>query len=162
MVKGQIVPDDETSSESCLHFEIHDLVQEQVEEQEKFDLAALAANLEEAGTWYYVVDCTTCKAVIPFKHAPEDQQILTFPTMTVRCLHCHTDHTYTPDLISRRKAAAPSEIFKEDRPSFDAGGSDREASPDQREDRGVGDSGGASVLIVRSPTSVLHCGVIIS
>jgi hypothetical protein len=146
MVKGQIVPDDETSSESCLHCEIHDLVQEQVEGQEKFDLAALAANLEEAETWYYVVDCATCKAVIPFKHAPEDEEILSFPTMRVRCLHCHTDHTYTPDLISHRKAAAPSEIFKEDRPSFDAGGSDREASPDQREDRGVGDSGGGVII----------------
>jgi hypothetical protein len=38
MLKGQIVPDDETSSESCPHCEIHDLVQEQVEGQEKFDL----------------------------------------------------------------------------------------------------------------------------
>jgi hypothetical protein len=140
MVKGQIVRGDETSSESCLHCEIHDLVQEQV------DLAALAANLEEAGTWYYVIDCATCKTVIPFKHAPEDEEILSFPTMRVRCLHCHTDHTYAPDLISHRKAAAPSEIFKEDRPSFDAGGSDREASPDQREDRGVGVSGGRVIL----------------
>ena len=108
MVKDQIVPDDETSSESCPHCEIHDLVQEQVEGQEKFDLVDLAGNLEETGTWYYVVDCTTCKAVIPFKHAPEDEQILSFPTMRVRCLHCHTDHTYAPDLISHRKAAAPS------------------------------------------------------
>ena len=142
MVRGQIVPDDETSSENCLGSESNDLVQEHVEGQEKFDLVALAANLEEAGTWYYVVDCATCKAVIPFKHAPEDEQILSFPTMRVRCLHCHTDHTYAPDLISHRKAAAPSEIFKGDRPSFDAGGDDREASPDQQEDRGVGDSGG--------------------
>jgi hypothetical protein len=140
MVKGQIVRGDETSSESCLHCEIHDLVQEQV------DLAALAANLEEAGTWYYVIDCATCKTVIPFKHAPEDEGILSFPTMRVRCLHCHTDHTYAPDLISHRKAAAPSEIFKEDRPSFEAGGGDREASPDQQKDRGVGDSGERVVL----------------
>jgi hypothetical protein len=50
MVKGQIVPDEETASESCLHCENHDLVQEQVEGQEKFDLAALTASLEEAGT----------------------------------------------------------------------------------------------------------------
>jgi hypothetical protein len=57
MVKGQIVPDDERSSESCPHCEINDLVQEHVEGQEKLRLAALAANLEEAGTWYYVVDC---------------------------------------------------------------------------------------------------------
>jgi hypothetical protein len=146
MVKGQIVPDDETSLESCLQCESHDLVQEQVEGQEKFDLGALAANLEEARTWYYVVDCTTCKAVIPFKHAPEDEKILSFPTMRVRCLHCHTDHTYAPDLISHRKAAGPSEIFKEDRPSFDAGGGDREASPDQQEDPGVGDSGVRVIL----------------
>jgi hypothetical protein len=145
MVKGQIVPDDETLSESCLHREIHDLVQEQVEGQEKFDLVVSAANLEEARTWYYVVDCTMCKAIIPFKHAPEDEEILSFPTMRVRCLHCHADHTYAPDLISHRKAAAPSESFK-DRPSFDAGGGDREASPDQQEDRGVGDSGGRVVL----------------
>jgi hypothetical protein len=130
MVKGQIVPDDERSSESCLHGEINDLVQEHVEGQEKFDLVALAANLEEAGTWYYVVDCATCKAVIPFKHAPDDEPILRFPAMRVRCVHCHTDHSYAPDLISHRKAAAPSGIFKGDRPSSDAGDGDREASRD--------------------------------
>jgi hypothetical protein len=145
MVKGRIVPQDESSSERCLHCEINDLVQEHVEGQEKLDLVALSENLEEAETWYYVVDCTTCKAVIPFKHAPEDEQILSFPTMRVRCLHCHTDHTYTPDLISHRKAAAPSQIFKGDRISFDAGDGDREASLDQQEDRGV-DSGGRVLL----------------
>jgi hypothetical protein len=84
MVKGQIVPDDERSSESCPHCEINDLVQEHVEGQ--------AANLEEAVTWCYVVDCAMCKAVIPFKHAPEDEPILRFPTMRVRCLHCHGSH----------------------------------------------------------------------
>ena len=42
MVKGQIVPDDERSSESCLHCEISDPVQEHVEGQEKFDLARRA------------------------------------------------------------------------------------------------------------------------
>jgi hypothetical protein len=63
MVKGQIVPNDETSSESCPHCEIHDLIQEQVEGQGKFDLVDLAANLEKVGTWYYVVDCATCKGV---------------------------------------------------------------------------------------------------
>jgi hypothetical protein len=143
MVKGQIVPDDERSSESCLHCEINDLVQEHVEGQEKFDLVALAANLEEARTWYYVVDCATCKAVIPFKHAPEDEPILPFPTMRVRCLHCHADHTYA---LSHRKAAAPSGIFKGDRPSSDAGDGDREASRDRQEDRGVGDPGGRVIL----------------
>jgi hypothetical protein len=146
MVKGQIVPDDERSSESCLHGEINDLVQEHVEGQEKFDLVALAANLEEAGTWYYVVDCATCKAVIPFKHAPEEEPILCFPTMRVRCLHCHTDHTYAPDLISHRKAVAPIGIFKGDRPSSDPGDGDRQASRDRQEDRGIGDSGGRVIL----------------
>jgi hypothetical protein len=66
--------------------------------------------------------------------------------MRVRCLHCHTDHTYTPDLISHRKAAGPSEIFKEDRPSFAAGGGDREASPNQQEHRDGGNSGGRVIL----------------
>jgi hypothetical protein len=146
MVKGQIVPDDKRSSESCPHCEINDLVQEDVEGQEKFRHVALAANLEEAGTWYYVVDCATCKAVIPFKHAPEDEPILCFPTMKVRCYQCRTDHTYAPDLISHRKAAAPSGIFKGDRPSSDAGDGDREASRDRQEDRGVGDSGGRVIL----------------
>jgi hypothetical protein len=69
------VPQDEHSAESCLHCEINDLVQKHVEGQEKVDTADLAANLEEAGTWYYVVDCAACKAVIPFKHAPEDEPI---------------------------------------------------------------------------------------
>jgi hypothetical protein len=138
------VPQDERSSESCLPCEINDLVQEHVEGQENVDLAASAANLEEA--WYYVVDCTICKAVIPFKHAPENEPIVRFPTMRVRCVHCHTDHTYAADLISHRKAAAPRGIFKRDRPSPDAGGGDREASRDQQEDRGVGDSGGRVIL----------------
>jgi hypothetical protein len=145
MVKGQNVPDNERSSES-LHCEINGLVQEHVEDQKKFDLVALPENLEEAKTWYYVVDCTTCEAVIPFKHAPEDEQIFSFPTMRVRCLHCHTDHTYTHDLISHRKATAPSQSFKGDRPSFDTGDGDREASLDQQEDRGVGGSGGRVIL----------------
>ena len=90
MVKGQVVPQDESSSESCLHCEINDLVQEHIEGQEKVDLVALAANLEEAATWFYVVDCATCKAVIPFKHAPEGEPIVCFPTMTVRCFQCHS------------------------------------------------------------------------
>jgi hypothetical protein len=45
MLKGQIVPDDERSSESCLRREINDLVREHVEDQEKFDLVALPENL---------------------------------------------------------------------------------------------------------------------
>ena len=106
----------------------------------------MTANLEEAGTWYYVVDCAICKAVVPFKHAPEDEPIVRFPTMRVRCFHCHTDHTYASDLISHRKTAAPREIFKRDRPPSHAGDGDREASRDRQEDRAVGDSGGRVIL----------------
>jgi hypothetical protein len=76
-------------------------------------LASMTANLEEAGTWYYVVDCAICNAVVPFKHAPEDEPIVRFPTMRVRCFHCHTDHTYASDLISRRKTAAHAKFSKE-------------------------------------------------
>jgi hypothetical protein len=109
-------------------------------------LAGMTANLEEAGTWYYVVDCAICNAVVPFKHAHEDEPIVRFPTMRVRCFHCHTDHTYAADLISRRKTAAPREIFKRDRPPSHAGDGDREASRDRQEDRGVGASGGRVIL----------------
>jgi hypothetical protein len=42
------VPQDERSSESCLHCEINDLVQERVEQHEKVDLVALAANMAES------------------------------------------------------------------------------------------------------------------
>ena len=103
----------------------------------------MTANLEEARTWYYVVDCATCKAVIPFKHAHEDEPIVRFPAMRVRCLQCHTDHAYEADLISRRKAAPPRGIFK--RPPSDASDGNREASRDRREDHGV-DSGGRVIL----------------
>jgi hypothetical protein len=48
MAKGQIVPQDESSSESCLHCEINDLVQEHIEGQEKVDLVALAAKMAES------------------------------------------------------------------------------------------------------------------
>ena len=106
----------------------------------------MTANLKEAGTWYYVVDCAICKAVVPFKHAHEGDPIVRFPTMRVHCFHCHTDHTYAADLISRRKTAAPRAIFKRDRPPSHAGDGDREASRDQQEDRGVGASGGRVIL----------------
>jgi hypothetical protein len=135
---------DERSSERCLPCEINDLVQEHAEEQENADLAASAANFEEA--WYYVVDCATCKAVIPFKHAPENEPIVRFPAMRVRCVHCHTDHTYAADLISHRRAAAPRRILKRDQLPSQAGDGDREASRDQQEDRGVGDSRGRVIL----------------
>ena len=137
------MPQDERSSESCLHCEINDLVQEDVEGQEKVDTPDLAANLEEAGTWYYVVDCATCKAVIPFKHAAEDELILRFPTMTVRCFHCHTGHKYAPDLISHRKVADPPRIAQR---ASEAGDDDQEVSRDRQEDRGVGTSEGPVIV----------------
>ena len=42
------MPEDETSSESCLHCEINDLVQEYIEGQEKVDLMELAARVAES------------------------------------------------------------------------------------------------------------------
>jgi hypothetical protein len=140
-----MVTQDESSSESCLHCEIDERVQEHLEGQEKADIAELAANSEEAETRYYVVDCATCKAVIPFKHAPEDEPILRFPTMRVRCFQCHTDNTYAADLISHRKTAGPRGNFKRDRPPYASDG-DREASWDRQGDRGVAHSGGRVVL----------------
>ena len=137
IVEGQIVPQDERSSESCLHCEINDLVLEDVEGQETVDTPDLAANLEEAGTWYYVVDCATCKAVIPFKHAPEDEPIVRFPTMTVRCFHCHTSQKYAPDLISHRKVAPPPRGILQR--ASDVGDGDQKASRDRQEHRGAED-----------------------
>ena len=46
--KREVVPEDERSSESCLHCEINDVVQEHVEGEEKVDLVALAANMAES------------------------------------------------------------------------------------------------------------------
>jgi len=142
MVKGQMAAEDERSSETCLHCKINDVVQKDVAGQEKADPVALAATLEEAGTWYYVVDCATCKAVVPFKYAPEGEPIVCFPTMNVRCFQCNTVHTYAADLISHRKAAAPCEISKKDRSPSHASDADREASRDRQENCGVGASGG--------------------
>ena len=48
MVKDQIVPQDESSAESCLHCEINDLVQEHIEGQEKVNIVALAVNMAES------------------------------------------------------------------------------------------------------------------
>jgi hypothetical protein len=48
MVRDQIVPEDEGSSEDCLHCEINDLVQEHVAGQEKVDLIDLAARIAES------------------------------------------------------------------------------------------------------------------
>jgi hypothetical protein len=134
-----MITPDEGSPESCLDCEVKELVQEQVEGQKKADTAELPANLEEAGTWYYVVDCARCAAVIPFKYAPEDEPILRFPAMRVRCFDCRTDHTYAADLVSHRKAAAPRKSSKNDQAPC-ASDSDREASPERQEDCDVGGS----------------------
>ena len=48
MVKREVVAEDERSSETCLHCEINDLVQEHVEGQEKVDLTDLAARMAES------------------------------------------------------------------------------------------------------------------
>jgi hypothetical protein len=140
-----MVTPDEGSPESCLDCEVKELVQERVEGQEKADTAELPANLEEARTWYYVVDCATCAAVIPFKYAPEDEPILRFPTMRVRCFQCHTHHTYSADLVSRRKAVAPSEISRRGQMPDARDGAD-EASPHQQDDRNLGASGGREIV----------------
>jgi hypothetical protein len=42
------VPADESSSESCLHCEINDVVREHIEGQEKVDIADLAARVAES------------------------------------------------------------------------------------------------------------------
>jgi hypothetical protein len=46
--KREVVPQDERASESCLHCEINDLVQEHVEGQENVDIAELAARMAES------------------------------------------------------------------------------------------------------------------
>ena len=46
--KPEVVPEDQSASESCLHCEINDLVQDHVEGQERVDLVALAAPLAES------------------------------------------------------------------------------------------------------------------
>jgi hypothetical protein len=62
-------------------------------------------NSYEAGKWYYVVDCAACKEPIPFKQAPssEGEPVVQVPTMRVRCPHCHNEHIYAGELISRRQ-----------------------------------------------------------
>ena len=47
--KWEVVPQDEPASESCLHCEINDLVQEHIEGlEEPVDIVALAANIAES------------------------------------------------------------------------------------------------------------------
>ena len=59
--KREVVVPDERASESCLHCEINDLVQEHIEGQEKVDIADLAARMAES-----LVDLVL--------RAPEEQQ----------------------------------------------------------------------------------------
>ena len=46
--KREVMSPDERASESCLHCEINDLVQEHVETGEPVDIVALAANMAES------------------------------------------------------------------------------------------------------------------
>jgi hypothetical protein len=46
--KREVLPQDERASESCLHCEINDLVQEQIETGEPVDIVDLAANMAES------------------------------------------------------------------------------------------------------------------
>jgi hypothetical protein len=46
--KREVVPQDERSSESCLHCEINDLVEEHIEGQEMVDIAEVAARMAES------------------------------------------------------------------------------------------------------------------
>jgi hypothetical protein len=57
--KREVVPQDERSSENCLHCEINDLVEEHIEGQ--FDIAEVAARMAES-----LVDLVLC--------APKEQQ----------------------------------------------------------------------------------------
>ena len=67
---GQVVPQDERSSESCLHCEINDLVEEHIEGQEAVDIGEVAARMAES-----LVDLVL--------RAPEEQQAqLLAATMT--------------------------------------------------------------------------------
>jgi hypothetical protein len=59
--KSEVVPQDESALESCLHCEINDLVQQHVEEHETVDIAEVAARMAES-----LVDLVL--------RAPEEQQ----------------------------------------------------------------------------------------
>jgi hypothetical protein len=69
-------------------------------------------NSDEAGRWYYFVDCASCNEPIPFKQepSPEDNPIVRVPTMKVRCPHCRKDHTYAGDLISRSQVSQEARL----------------------------------------------------
>jgi hypothetical protein len=150
-----MVPQTETSPKSSLHLEISERALELNERQEKVDIGGLVPNSEEGGTWYYVVDCATCKAAIPFKHAPEGEPILRFPTMRVRCFQCRAVHAYGADLVSHRKAVAPRGISKSDQPdaTFDKA---QEASWRQPGDRSDGDPVGREIVECKIEPDSLH------
>jgi hypothetical protein len=46
--KREVLPEDESPSESCLHCEINDLVQEYVEGQDNVDITELTARMAES------------------------------------------------------------------------------------------------------------------
>jgi hypothetical protein len=140
-----MVPQTESSPESSLHLEIGERAPELNERQEKVDIGGLVPNSDEGGTWYYVVDCATCKAAIPFKHAPEGEPILRFPKMRVRCFQCRAVHAYGADLVSHRKAVAPRGISKSNQPDATPDKA-QEASWRQLEDRSDGDPAGREIV----------------
>jgi hypothetical protein len=140
-VNGQLVPQDECSPNGGLHCAIDERVVEHNQVRREVVTADPVPNSEEAGSWYYVVDCATCKAVIPFKHAPEGEPILRFPTMGVRCFQCRTVHTYAADLVSHRKAVAPCGVQLDKAPEIG-----QEASRYQQEDRSDGDTGQREIV----------------
>jgi hypothetical protein len=145
-------------SESC---EVSERVLEHNEASEKLTVADLNSESEEVGTWYYVVDCAKCKALIPFKHAPEGEPGLRFPKMNVRCFQCCTAHTYSADLVSRRKAGAPSKISGRDRLP-DARDSADEESPYHKKIATSGTREDMRLSNVKSIPTALHCGAMIS
>ena len=110
-----MVPQTKSFPRNPLHPDIRERALEPNEERQEVDIAD--AGLSSAEAWYYVVDCASCKAAIPFKHAPEGEAILRLPTMRVRCFQCSAVHTYATGLISHRKAAAPRGIVRRDQPA---------------------------------------------
>jgi hypothetical protein len=153
-----MMPQIESSPESSLHLEMSGPAVEPNAAQGKVEVGDLVPNSEEGGTWYYVVDCAACKATIPFKHAPEGEPILRFPTMRVRCFQCRAVLAYAADLVSHRKAVAPRGIPKRDQPD-DAHDKAQEASWHRQEDRSDGYTVGRGVVeckIEPAPSSLLQ------
>ena len=143
-VNGQRVPQDECSSDGGLHCAIDERVVELNQVHREVVIADPVPNSEEAGSWYYVVDCATCKAVIPFKHAPEGEPILRFPTMAVRCFQCRT--VTLTRLTSFPIAKRWRRRDFQRRTDCRAGDGDREASQDRQEDHSVADSSGCAIV----------------